>query len=70
MLDSLFGNKAETGQRDGHRGEGTEVGRKGGLLGAPLGRAPPDRAFQGGGVRGPLSVGYAQPRRDSSLGVP
>lgn len=75
VLDSLFGNKAETEQRDGHRGKGTEVGWKGGLQGAPLGRAPPDRAFQGGGVRSPLSVGYAQlphcpPRWDSSLGIP
>lgn len=40
MLDSLFGNKVETEQRDDHRGKGTEMGWKRGLLGALLGRAP------------------------------
>lgn len=40
MLDSVFGNKAETEQRDDHRGKGTEMGWKPGLLVALLGRAP------------------------------
>ena len=45
VLDSLFGNKAETEQRGDHRGKGTEVGWKWGLLGALLGRAPPEQGL-------------------------